>query len=81
MEDKLDQRKKRGNVAFIKVFFIAAVAIGTINYVATLIPSEKDMCTKSCSAHDKRGLLVYKYSYAQTAGMRGRGPTECHCEP
>lgn len=81
MGDNFDQLRKQGNRAFIKVFIIVAIAFGLINYLATLIPSEKEVCTETCSAYGKRGSLVYVYSYAQTAGMRSRGPTECRCEP
>lgn len=81
MEDQNDKVNKGAKKAFLKLCLIVVTGLGAAVYMAKLIPSEKASCNQSCAAHGKRGNLVYVYSKEQTAGMRGRGPTECRCEP
>lgn len=66
---------------FIKISLILLAALAGIAYLARDQPSEAEACAEACSAQGKRGKLVFQYSKVQTAGMRGRGPAECYCEP
>lgn len=77
-KDEIDRRAKKG---FLKLCVIVVIGVSVAIYLAKLIPSEKESCTQSCAAEGKQGSLAYVYSEEQTAGMRGRGPTECRCEP
>lgn len=81
MEDGNDEVTKRAKKEFLKLCLIVVIGLGAAVYVAKLTPSEKESCNQSCAAHGKRGSLVHVYSKEQTTGMRGRGPTECRCEP
>lgn len=67
--------------AFAKLSLILLVGLGAAVFITKLSPSEKENCNRSCAADGKRGSLAYVYSKEQTAGMRGRGPTECRCAP
>jgi len=55
-----------------------AVCLGSA-YLLDLLPTFEKKCVQQCKPKDMEGHMVYLYSAAQTAGMRGRGPKECRC--
>lgn len=81
MEHLNDKVNKSAKKAFLKLCLIVVTGLGAAVYVAKLIPSEQESCNRLCAAHGKQGSLAYVYPKEQTAGMRGRGPTECRCDP
>jgi len=81
MEDGMTQSTGRSRKGFLKLSLIVVIGLCAAVLLAKLITSEKESCNRSCAADGKPGSLAYVYSKEQTAGMRGRGPTECRCEP
>lgn len=79
MSKNFDAVSRRAGRAAVVVGFCAAAVLFSITYFASTIPSDAAICERTCAEDGKRGELAYKYTKEQTAGMRGRGPTECRC--
>lgn len=76
----MPSRKRRTAIA-VALGFAAFIAISTsLSFVAGLFPSQEEDCSKRCHAVGLRGEMVPIYPPAQTAGMRGHGPSECKCQ-
>lgn len=58
------------------VFIAAGLFIG---YLLSQAPSPEEACRTRCAEIKRSGRLVYEYPPEQTAGMRGKGPTNCEC--
>jgi len=73
-------RQRRTAIA-VALGFAAFMAISMgLSFVAGLFPSQEEDCSKRCRAVGMLGEMVPVYPPAQTAGMRGRGPSECKCQ-
>lgn len=79
MEKRFKDIQKRARLVFLlTILAVFAILIG-LNYLAGTRPSELEACMQSCAPFGRQGELVHKFTAEQTAGMRGRGPTECQC--
>lgn len=61
--------------------FCAVVGIVLLGaYLLRDVPTPEEACQRQCAVTHRSGQMVPIYPPAQTAGMRGRGPTECQCQ-
>lgn len=73
-------RQRRTAIA-VALGFAAFMGISMgLSFLAGLFPSQEEDCSKRCRAVGMQGEMVPIYPAAQTAGMRGRGPSECKCQ-
>ena len=72
---------KIADKAALKIGVIVLICLASFVYLAKFMPNEKEVCNESCATQGKHGEVSYVLSKEQTAGMRGRGPTQCRCLP
>jgi hypothetical protein len=83
---KADNMGKRPNdiekhvrgIFALTIIVVLAVIIG-LNHLIGMRPTELEACARSCEARGMQGQLIHKFTAEQTAGMHGKGPTECAC--
>ena len=66
--------------AIIGLILAAIVGVNLLfMYVAPLIPTKEQLCSRKCAETQQTGQLKYIDPWQLTAGMRGRGASECKC--
>ncbi len=66
--------------AIIGLILVAIVGVNLLfMYVAPFIPTKEQLCSRKCAETQQSGQLKYIDPWQLTAGMRGRGPSECKC--
>ena len=70
--------ERRIPASLIVIIGFAIVVIITL-VVWYVLPTPEETCRKQCAERNRSGRLVYVYPPEQTAGMRGKGPTNCEC--
>jgi hypothetical protein len=64
----------------VTIGFAVVVSIGLVaGYFMSQVPTLEEMCRTQCAERNRSGRLVHVYPPEQTAGMRGKGPTNCEC--
>jgi hypothetical protein len=79
MDRRFKTIEKRARRTFFLAIVIVLAIMMSLGYLVGSGPSEVQACQQSCAAHGRQGELIHELTAEQTAGMRGRGRTECQC--
>ena len=50
-----------------------------VNVLLGMLPTPEENCTSYCEQKGTEGHMIHILPATTTAGMRGRGPSECKC--
>jgi hypothetical protein len=79
MKKRPSDIEKSARRIFVLVIIVVLAVIMGLDYLIRMRPTELEACARSCEAHGMQGQLIHKLTAEQTAGMHGKGPTECEC--